>query len=68
MHGWTAAGGGQAGAPLDQFGALQGLEMLADGGVGETELGGELGCRDGFDALEALEDAALGAGEVVSIG
>jgi hypothetical protein len=68
VHGWTAACGRQAGASLDEFGILQGLEMLADGGVGEAEFGGEFGCRDGFDALQALEDTALGAGEVVSAG
>jgi len=51
---------------FNEFGAFQCLKVLADRGVGETELGGELGSGDAFGALQALDDATLGAGQVAA--
>ena len=45
-------------------GHLQGFEVLADGGVRQPEGKGELGRRRRLDALQALEDAALGGGQL----
>ena len=43
---------------------LERIEMLTQGGVGEPELAGKVGCRCRLDALEPLDDPALGVGEL----
>jgi hypothetical protein len=64
VRGRAAAAVADPGGPLDQAGGLEGLEVLADGGVGEPELGGQLGRGGGVGALEPLDDATLRAREV----
>jgi hypothetical protein len=43
---------------------LECIEVLAQRGVGEPELGGEIRGRCRFDALQPLDDAALGVGQL----
>ena len=66
MHGRATAAGAWRVDPLDELGCLQRLEVLANRRVGEAELGGELGGRCALRALESLDDAALGAGQVAA--
>jgi len=53
--------GDRAGDHPDFF---EGIEMLAQRGVGETELGGKIcrSCR--LDALQPFNDSALGVGQL----
>ena len=45
-------------------GVLQRLEVLADGGVGQVELGRQLAGGRRVDALQPLDEASLGIGHV----
>ena len=54
----------EGGGPLDQTRLLEGLEVLADGGVGQLEGGRDLGCGERVGPLEPIEDAPLGVGEL----
>ena len=51
---------------LNQIGGLERLEVLANRGVGETEVGRQLGCGGAVGALQVLDDSAFGTGEVVA--
>jgi hypothetical protein len=64
VGGRAAATVADPGRTLDQVGRLECLEVLADGRVGEAELGGQFGRGRRVGALETLDDAALGAREV----
>ena len=66
VHGWAPAAGAWRADALDQFSALQRLEVLTNRRVGEAEFGGELGGSRALSALEPLDDAALGTGQVAA--
>ncbi|CAB4853567.1 unannotated protein [freshwater metagenome] len=68
MHGRPAATGAGGDDTLDEFGGLQRLEVLANRSVGETELGGQFRRSCCVGALEPLDDAALGTGQIGSDG
>ena len=66
MHRRAPAAEARSGDTLDQLGGFERFEVLANGGVGKAELAGKFRCCGALGALQALDDAALGAGEVVA--
>ena len=62
--GRPAATGRHRRGPFDEAARLHRLEVLADRGVGEAELGGELGCGRRVGALQPTEQATLCLAEV----
>jgi len=62
VHGRAAAAGWFFPGPRHEPGCLESIEVLAERRVGEAELGGQIACRCGLDALQPLDDAVLGVG------
>ena len=66
VHGRAATTGTGCVDALNQFGDFEGFQVLANCGVGEAELGREFGSGRALGALQTLDDAALGTGEVAA--
>ena len=66
MHRRAAAASAWCIDTLDEFGAFECFQVLANCGVGESELGRQFWRGGALRALQALDDAALGTGEVAA--
>ena len=66
VHGRPSAAGRLGHRSGDHAGFFERIEVLAQRGVGEPELDGEIGGRCRLDALETFHDPALGVGQLGS--
>ena len=62
MNRWATATYGLCHRPSHHPGLFEGIEVLPQGGIRQSELGGEIGGCCGFHALQPFHDPALGIG------